>query len=798
MAGNAVSETSRQDGRTRKHIVLTGILQGIGCRPTVYRLATGLDLAGWVLNTTSRVVIEIEGMPDKCGRFVEKLPAAIPFPGRIDTCIVESIPPLGEQSFRIQQSLEGERSITPIPPDVAVCDECVAELFDSENPRYLYPFITCTLCGPRFTVVRAFPYDRERTSMADFTMCPRCVKEYESPPDRRFHSQTNSCPQCGPRLSLTDATGKPLAGDPVIEAIRMLMEGKIVAVKGIGGFHVACDALNEDAVRLLRERKGRAEKPFAVMISDLASAKRYCEIGDREERLLKSAVAPIVLLKTANERTAPSIAPFMGTLGVMLPYSPVHHLLFRHPGVPAESRPTVLVMTSGNRSEEPIVRDNEEALDRIADLVDAFLMHDREIVLRADDSIFRVIDGRATVFRRSRGLVPGEFRIGPRPENPFSEPLDSNHITDCSETIDPVVLGTGGDLKNALAVIKGDQAVPGPHVGDLASPVAQEYFQQSIRVLTGYLEVTPDVVAVDPHPEYFSNHLSRSLGLPVEEVYHHHAHAASLLFQHGLSGPALFAVFDGTGFGPDGTIWGGEFLVADLVGFTRAGHIGLFPLPGGEAAIRQPIRILAGLLSAGRDGVVPDRALPLVGDDRRRLNLWLEAVKKSINSPMTSSAGRLFDAAAAAIGFRRDVTFEGEAAMWLEGIADVSESGEYAVSLLEGSPLVVDAAALIWEVAQDILSGSAPQRVAARFHNSMAQVVLAVTERMARQTGITSVGLTGGCFQNRLLTERTARLLEEKGFRVLLHESVPPNDGGIALGQALVARSRWKRQIPSH
>jgi hydrogenase maturation protein HypF len=571
------------------------------------------------------------------------------------------------------------------------------------------------------------------------------------------------------------------------------MDGKIVAVKGIGGFHLACDALNDEAVRLLRERKGRAEKPFAVMMRDLAAARRYCEIGDQEERLLKSSVAPIVLLKAVGEHTSHGVAPFMGTLGVMLPYSPVHHLLFRHPGVAAEHRPIVLVMTSGNRSEEPITSGNEEALERLADLADAFLFHDREIVLRADDSILRVIAGRATVFRRSRGLVPGEFRMNAGSGEPTSKKTRWSTAGGPPEREDPVVLGAGGDLKNALAVIKGDRAIPGPHVGDLASPVAQEYFQQSIRVLSEYLEITPHLVALDPHPEYFSNNLSRGLGAQVEEVYHHHAHAASLLFQYGLSEQTLFAVFDGTGFGPDGTIWGGEFLIADLEEFTRAGHIGLFPLPGGEAAIRHPVRILAGLLAAGSNGAVSDEVLPLLGENRLKIGLWLEAVNKGINSPATSSAGRLFDAAAAAIGFRRDVTFEGEAAMWLEGMADASEWGQYPVKLLDEDALVVDPSALIWEVARDILNGSAPERVAARFHNSMAYMVALVMERLSRQTGATTVGLTGGCFQNKLLTERTVPLLEEKGFTVLLHESVPPNDGGIALGQALVARSRWRK-----
>ncbi len=814
------------DGRIRKHIVLTGILQGIGCRPTVYRLATQLELAGWVINTASGVRIEIEGNPDQCDRFLKLLPGAIPSPGRIDTTSQQSVPLVGETYFRINASLGGGRTITPIPPDVAVCAECVEELLDPGNHRFLYPFTTCTLCGPRFTVVRSFPYDRERTSMADFTMCPRCLEEYETPLDRRFHSQTNSCPECGPSLQLTDATGQPIDGDALVETIRLFNEGKIVSVKGIGGFHLACDALNDDAVRLLRDRKGRAEKPFAVMMPDLSTIRRFCTVTDAEQSLLASPVAPIVLLDASGTKVAPNVAPDVGTLGVMLPYSPLHHLLFKHPRVSPNERPTALVMTSGNRTEEPIVRGNQEALERLGELADAFLLHDREIVLRADDSIFRVIAGRKTVFRRSRGMVPGGFKLsrvsiassvdaaqhagsigtGPHPNSlqktegasgvgasrnalPTTKRCTSLLKSDHNQH-DFVILGAGGDLKNSLTIIKGDQAVPGPHVGDLGSPVAQEYFIQSAGVLADYLEATPDIVAVDPHPEYFSSSLAGEMGAVVEEVYHHHAHAVSLLCEHGLSGPALFAVFDGTGYGTDGTIWGGEFLVADREKFERAGHIGAFPLPGGEAAIREPIRILAGLLDMATRGDIPKEFMPVFGTSADRVAIWLEAVAKRINSPLTSSAGRLFDAAAAATGFRRAVTFEGQAAMWLEGIADSTVKDAYPAELTKADPLVVEPAPLILEVVRDIVQGSAAERVSSRFHNTVAESIAEALGELAARTGLSTVGLTGGCFQNRLLTERSLALLEQRGFRVLLHETVSPNDGGIALGQAVATRAR--------
>ncbi|MGO9121953.1 MAG: carbamoyltransferase HypF [Desulfomonilaceae bacterium] len=779
----------------RQHIVLTGVLQGIGFRPTVYRLATKLGLSGWVVNSSSGIHIEIEGSPGQCRRFMTDLPEMIPFPGRVEETDLSDVPVLGETGFRIEASLTGKRSITPIPPDVAVCPECLEELFDPDNSRYLYPFITCTLCGPRFTVVRSFPYDRERTSMADFVMCPECKNEYDDPMDRRFHSETNSCPTCGPSLRLTSVKGEPIAGDPILEAVRLLSQGKVLAIKGIGGFHLACDALNKAAVSLLRDRKGRAEKPFAVMMPNLVTVRRFCKLNDEETRILTSPVAPIVLLDAQGEKLASNVAPFVRTLGVMLPYSPLHHLLLWHPEIPLLEKPVALVMTSGNRSEEPIVRGNREAVDRLGDLVDAFLVHNREIVLRADDSIVRVIDNRATTFRRSRGLVPSELTLSAEffddPPS-YGEPPAQEHVNQPVSGKDVVILATGGDLKNALAITKGNQVIPGPHVGDLASPVAQKYFHQSIEVLTGYLDVVPNLLAVDPHPEYFSNSLAREMKIHVEEVFHHHAHAVSLLVQHQLRGPCIFAVFDGTGFGSDGGIWGGEFLIADLKNFSRKAHIGLFPLPGGEAAISEPVRILAGLL--GVDGAIPERFESLLADYSNKHSIWLEAIKKGINCPLTSSCGRLFDAAAAAAGFTREVTFEGQAAMWLEGIADKNEQGEYPLRYLDSDGMNLDPAALIRSVAEDIISGTAGEIVSARFHNSVARLTLDITAKLARKTGIDIVGLTGGCFQNRLLTERILTLLETERLQVLLHESIPPNDGGIALGQAVAARERWRRR----
>jgi hydrogenase maturation protein HypF len=566
-----------------------------------------------------------------------------------------------------------------------------------------------------------------------------------------------------------------IPGDPVTRALELLGRGKLLAIKGIGGFHLACDAGNEEAVLELRRRKGRVGKPFALMAGSLEEVRKYCRVDQDEAELLSSPMAPIVLLREKERSLPKKIAPNLGTLGFMLPYTPVHHLLFNHPEIDHAARARTLVMTSGNRSEEPIARTNEEAFEQLSDLADAFLIHDREITLRADDSIFRVIHGRKTVFRRSRGVVPGAI--------PLRGPDMKSHSNG------RVTLAAGGDLKNCMVIVKGDQALPGPHVGDLASPSAQEFFEQSIEILTDYLEVNPDLVAVDPHPEYFSTRLAKAMDKPYAEVFHHHAHAVSLLVEHGLEGPIVCAAFDGTGFGEDASIWGGEFLIADRGGFVRASSITGFPLPGGEAAIRFPLRILAGLLAHPETMELHESHGPLFKDKIEEAHIWLEAVKKNFNSPITSSAGRLFDAAAACAGFSGSVTFEGEAAMWRESMADPGEESAYPMEDILGPMDGIDPRALIRRTAQDILQGEPPSTVASRFHNTMAMVVSLTLKRISLEHGIKTIGLSGGCFQNRLFTERVAQSLENYGLKPLLHEASPPNDGGIALGQAIAARA---------
>ncbi|MFA6221192.1 MAG: carbamoyltransferase HypF [Desulfomonilaceae bacterium] len=767
----------------RKQIILKGILQGIGFRPTVYRLAVKHRLSGWVVNTTGAVRIEVEGNQDRCQKFVDELPSSVPFPGRIDEYRIFEKSVTGATSFMIQQSLETQRDITPIPPDVATCPSCASELFDPQDRRFLFPFITCTLCGPRFTVVRSFPYDRDRTSMADFVMCDECRKEYENPLDRRFHSQTNSCPVCGPRMRLVDRAGNEIDDDPVMGVIKFLKQGKIAAIKGIGGFHLAVDAYNSNAVQRLRDLKNRPEKPFAIMTRDLQEARKLCEIDAAEEQALTSAMAPIVLLRSNGAKVAPEVAPFVGSLGVMLPYSPTHHLLFRRPSFEGSDCLSALVMTSGNHSDEPIAVENGDALQRLGSIADVFLIHNRQIVLRADDSIVRVIRGKPSVFRRSRGYVPMSFRF-----------QKSTSFSDGDRVEIPGILGVGADLKNAPAIVSRGLITPGPHVGDLESPEAQDHFTRSIDILTNYLEVTPSVIAFDPHPGYFSSRLAQQHDKQLIPVYHHHAHAVSLLVENGLDGPALFVVFDGTGYGEDGTIWGGEFLLADRSSFQRVARLGLFPLIGAEMAIREPLRIAAGLLALSNGGTIPAGALKLFGAASAKTRLWLEAWEKGINTPLTSSAGRLFDAAAALTGFRRPVTFEGQAAMWLESIADANDNYSYKIEFNETELLEPDVASLTRCLAEESLADVSPARLAARFHNSVVELIAETVRRLEHLIPDRKVGLTGGCFQNKRLVQTAAERLEKDGFDVLLHSNVPVNDGGIAIGQAMAGMEIWLRE----
>lgn len=746
-------------------VSVQGVVQGVGFRPFVYTLATRLGLGGTVRNTARGVEIEIEGAPGAVNEFLEDLEADAPPLAHIDDVRVDDVAPRGHRDFTIDQSLDGE-GVLPISPDVATCPACLREVLDPCDRRFGYPFTNCTHCGPRFTIIRAIPYDRPTTTMSDFTMCAACRTEYEDPEDRRFHAQPNACAACGPKLVLVDAHGWPLAGDPLAETRRLLAAGRIVAIKGIGGFHLACDATDEAAVRRLRERKGREAKPLALMVPDLAAARRVCVISDEESALLGSAARPVVILAARpGSGIAPSVAPGLGHLGVMLPYSPLHHLLWRDGHCPE-----ALVLTSGNRSEEPISTGNDDALARLGTIADVFLLHDRPIQTRCDDSVSRVAAGVELPIRRSRGYAPFPVRL----------PFETRPILAC-----------GAELKSTVCVARGPYAFLSPHIGDLENYDTYASYATMVDHMTTLFRVRPEAVAHDLHPGYLSTRYAGDLdpALPRVAVQHHHAHIAACMAEHGLTGPVIGVAFDGTGYGTDGRIWGGEFLVADYAGFERAAHLAYVPLPGGDLAVREPFRMaLAHLARAfgGWDPVLPPVATTT--DEERRI--IARQIERGVNAPLTSSMGRLFDAVASLLGVRHRARYEAQAAIELEAFAAQGDHGEYPVELDAGEPAVIDPAPVIRGVVRDLERGVASPIVAARFHATVVAVILRVCERLRGRLRLDRVVLSGGVFQNVKLLGHARRALGGAGFEVFSHHLVPPNDGGIALGQAAVAHAR--------
>lgn len=758
---------------TARRIVVEGVVQGVGFRPFVYALATRRRLAGWVRNTASGVEIEVEGPRDALEAFLGDLRDERPPLAHIQRVREEDALPQGRDGFEIERSLDGD-GFQPVPADVATCPECLREIADLRDRRSGYPFTNCTNCGPRFTIIRTVPYDRPNTTMAGFTMCLRCRAEYERPGDRRFHAQPNACPECGPRLSLVDAGGKPLPGEPLVEARRLLVDGRIVAIKGIGGFHLACDATSEAAVSRLRERKGREAKPLALMVADLAEAERLCVVSTEERGLLTSPARPIVLLRARPASgIAPSAAPGLGWLGVMLPYAPLHHLLFRTPDrVERGGVGTLppLIMTSGNRSEEPIATDNADALLRLSAIADAFLLHDRPIHVRCDDSVTRVVAGGEVPIRRSRGYAPLPVRL----------PFDSRPV-----------LAVGAELKSAVCLTRGPNAFVSPHIGDLENVESYVSYQGMVERMTELFRVRPEAVAHDQHPDYLSTRYALGLdaALPRVPVQHHHAHVAACMAEHRLTGPVIGVAFDGAGYGTDGTVWGGEFLVADYSRFERVGHLGYVRMPGGDRAAREPFRMaLAHLLGAVGDW---DQDWPCVREatpEEQRIIRW--QIEREVNAPRTSSMGRLFDAVASLAGVRHRARFEAQAAMELEALAEGSAGAPYPLQITEDALLVVEPGPVIRGVVDDLAEGAAPTRIAARFHATVAEAVVRVSERVRASTGLERVVLSGGVFQNAVLLAATRRGLAAAGFEVFSHHLVPPNDGGIALGQAAVAHAR--------
>jgi hydrogenase maturation protein HypF len=757
------------NGEKFLEVEVGGIVQGVGFRPFVYRLARSLGLRGWVGNNPEGVFIRVAGGERELTSFLEALREEAPPAAVVEEIRAREVPPFSASSFRIVSSSgEGEKGVL-ISPDLATCGDCLRELFDPADRRYRYPFINCTNCGPRFTIIRDIPYDRPLTTMAEFEMCEECRREYEDPGDRRFHAQPNACPRCGPRLWLTDADGKPVPGDPVREAARLLRKGAIVALKGLGGFQLSCDATSDQAVERLRKRKRRYAKPLAVMVRDVEEVSRCCRVGREESLLLTSPRSPIVLLEERKDSPlSRRVAPGLKRQGIFLPYTPLHHLLLRETGIP-------LVMTSGNLSEEPIARDNDEALRRLGGIADYFLLHDRDILVRYDDSVTSVLRGREYPLRRARGYAP------------YPVILRRRHGVE--------VLALGGELKNTFCFLRGRHAFLGQHVGDMDNAETLAHFREAMQAVRRLFSLRPVLVAHDMHPDYLTTSLAEEFPIPRCAVQHHHAHVASCMAEQGLEEEEVIGVaWDGTGYGRDGTVWGGEFLVGGMLSLHRRARLSLFPMPGGEVCITRIHRMAMGALLEAYD---PEEARELFarrwpGKEEEAEILAAQAAL-GVNTPLTSSAGRLFDAVAALIGVRDLSLYEGQAACELEAAAGepVHESYPWELARKEGV-WEVDTRPLVRAVVEDWREGVDPERIAGKFHATLARALADTCAVLREETGIDKVVLSGGVFQNRLLTLEALDELEKRGFACYVHRRVPCNDGGISLGQAVVASRAWE------
>src|SRR3990172_6248089 len=840
-------------------IHITGVVQGVGFRPFVYGLATRLSLRGWVRNTSAGVDIEADGSPEVLDQFVRALRDEAPPLARIDSMQVEARRANGFTTFEIVHSEPVPGAFLPVSPDVCVCADCLREMRDPGDRRYRYPFVNCTNCGPRFTIIKDIPYDRPLTTMAPFEMCPECAAEYADPLDRRFHAQPVACPACGPkvRLEIRDSALlasslqspipnlQPLTGEDAIQAAcRLLAQGKIVAVKGLGGFHLACDATNDAAVTELRRRKGRIDKPFALMMPDVETVEQFCDVSAEERALLESPQRPIVLLRRRSgeptaRRISDAVAPHQSTLGVMLPYTPLHYLLVADgvshiayrvsriaeysPRSEAERDGTwhdtddrlsaigyqpsaishqlsaishqlpAIVLTSGNFNEEPIATDNEDALTRLAPLADAFLLHDRDIHVRCDDSVVRVFaptpdpsparrggDGvGVTILRRSRGYAPYPVRL----------PFDA-----------PPILAAGAELKNTFCVTREGYAFLSHHIGDMENYETLRSFEDGVAHFERLFRIKPEIIAYDLHPNYLATRyaLDRAErdGIRAVGVQHHHAHVAACMAENGLAGEraAVGVAVAGLGYGTDGAIWGGEFLVADYRGFERAGHLAYVPLPGGDAATRNPYRIaLSYLHHAGIEWTEDLPPVKAATRSRHQLSTIRHQLKTGLIAPPTSSMGRLFDAVASIAGVRQSVNYEGQAAIELEALAEKTEIGDWRLEIRRGERdiYLVEAAPVIRATVDDVRAGVPVPVISARFHNAVAEMVRDVCLRIREDRGLNEVALSGGVFQNVTLLKRTLELLRAAGFTVYTHHIVPPNDGGLALGQAILAACNY-------
>jgi hydrogenase maturation protein HypF len=762
-------ESQEEDGskQVRLKIRVGGIVQGVGFRPFIYRLAVEHDVAGYVLNNPEGVEIEAEGRLDQVSTFLSGIATEKPPQARVDTLSATFIDLAGDRKFVIRTSEKSSGRATLISPDIATCKDCLEELTDEHDRRYGYPFINCTNCGPRYTIIRDIPYDREFTTMHPFKMCPECLGEYTDPMNRRFHAEPNACWTCGPRVVLRNEAGALIeTEDPIGEASRALADGKVVAVKGLGGFHLAANATDDEAVRRLRERKRREEKPLALMARDLETVSSFAHVGKEEAGVLESAARPIVLLKRLEgSPIAESVAPGNPNVGVMLPYTPVHHLLLKGDFL-------ALVMTSGNISEEPISIDMDDASRRLGGIADLYLDHDRKILTRCDDSVVRVIDGQMLFMRRSRGYVP----------LPISLDSDTRSILAC-----------GPHLKNTVALTRRNQVFLSQHIGDLENLQAFEFFKSSVDQIKKVVDTEPEVVAYDLHPDYLSTRYALDIPLATRiGVQHHHAHIASCLGEAGIEGPVLGMALDGTGYGPDGTIWGCELLISTREDFDRVGHLRKVMMPGGDKAVKQPWRMaLSHLYEAyARDleGLDLESLLRQSGED---ISIVREMLAGGVNSPMTSSAGRLFDAVSCLCGIRSETTYEGQAAIELEMAADPGVVESYPVEVgEEGGMLLIGTRSLIREIVEDIGKGDTAGAVGARFHNWFKASLVKAAEMLRQTHRISKVALSGGCFQNEILLGDLRSQLRERGFDVIINEKVPTNDGGISFGQVVVAAAR--------
>ena len=752
--------------RSGRKIKVKGIVQGVGFRPFVYSLAERFSLTGWVRNSSSGVEIMLDGSTDDLNSFIREIKEHPPVLARIDKITVEEVTPSGFDQFIIQPSLSETGEFVPISPDMSICPDCQHELFDPGDRRFRYPFINCTNCGPRFSIIKDIPYDRPKTTMAGFKLCPSCQKEYENPLDRRFHAQPTACSDCGPQVWFESGDQRLAEKEDAIQLARnWLREGKLIAIKGLGGYHLACDATNSEAVDRLRFRKKRSDKPFALMSFSQTEIEEYCLVSNEESALLSSPQHPIVLLqRKENISIAASVAPGQKRLGFMLPYTPLHLLLLE----PEPGFPTVLVMTSGNLSEEPVAYEDVEALTLLAPIADGFLLNDRPIHMRVDDSVFRVVENKPYPIRRSRGYAPQSISL------PFA----------ISQT-----LAVGAELKNTFCLSRENYAFLSHHIGDLENFETLQSFENGIDHFKRLFRIEPEVIAADLHPDYLSTRYAQAYSqehaLPLIQVQHHHAHLSACLADNGWqsSDPVIGLAFDGTGLGTDGVIWGSEVLVGGYTGFTRRFHLSEMPLPGGDAATHHPARIaLAYLFACGMEW---ETQLPseqeLCSEERTVLRSQLNY---HINTPLTTSMGRLFDAVSALIGVRQIASYEGQAAIELENLCDSAETTAYQIEL-EGEEIPVKP--LLEQIYRDWHSNIPVPIISARFHNGLAQCILEICQQIRVETSLSTVAFSGGVWQNITLLTKTLALLRQAGFSPLLHRQVPTNDGGICLGQMMIA-----------